>query len=135
MKKRLFASLILAASIFLAALPVYAASSQYIDINEYSPSSVESRFHYGNHVYISVNNSAPTGNWGDINWELVDGYFNVIASGTVTNPLTPIGQPNSGDHYITFDMPLDGYNQHNAKLVLSCTSGRCQGDGYIETTD
>lgn len=135
MKKHFFSSLALAASLVFTALPVYAASSQYLDVYDYSPTTVESRYHYGNHVYINVNNSAPTGNWGDIEWQLVDGYSQVIASGVATNPLNVFGYPNSGEHNITADFPLDGSNQHNAKLVLTCTSGRCQGDASIETTD
>ncbi|MFD0675384.1 MULTISPECIES: hypothetical protein [unclassified Paenibacillus] len=133
MKKRLFSTLVIAASILVYSLPVHAASYQWIEMYENSNSQVESRHHYGTHVYISVNNSAPTGNWGDINWELIDGYSNIIASGTVTNPLTVYGYPNSGDHNITADFVLDSSNQNDARLVLTCTSGRCQGDAYIET--
>lgn len=133
--KKWFSTLLIAASVFLTALPVQAASSQYLEMYENGPSTVESYHHHGNHVYITVNNSAPTGNWGDINWELIDGYSQTIASGTVTNPLTVFGYPNSGDHNISLDFPLDGSNQNDARLVLTCTSGRCQGDAYIETTN
>jgi hypothetical protein len=134
-KKRLFSTLLIAASVFLTSLPVQAASDQYVDMYENSPSTVESRHHYGNHVYITVNNNAPTGNWADINWELVDGYSQVIASGTVTNPLTVFGYPNSGDHNISADFALDSFNQNDARLVLTCTGGRCLGDAYIQTTN
>jgi hypothetical protein len=120
----------------LAAVPVLAASSQWLDFDENSPTQQESSWHSGNHVYIYVNNAAPTWNWGDMDWQLIDGNFNVIASGTATTPYDINGNPNNnGESYVTADLPLDSSNLNEAKLIVTCTSLRCQGDAYIETQD
>ncbi|MEI7026459.1 hypothetical protein [Paenibacillus sp. y28] len=130
MKKRWMSSVLVAASLFVAALP--AQASQYVDMDEYSSSTLQSTYQSGNSIYVSIYNYAPNYNWGDIQWEVIDGYSNVIASGTAYNPYDVGNHPTIPGSYYEGTIAIDGNNQNQAKLVLTCTTGRCSGSGYIE---
>lgn len=120
--KRLITTMLLASSVFMAALPAQAASSQFIDMYGPNVYSVESRYHSGDTVFYLVNHFSNQYS-GDIYWRLVDLYGNELDSGVVT----------SANDYYQNQITLTGNNGNAAKLIMECPNGWCAGDGYIET--
>ncbi|MEI7027383.1 hypothetical protein WBG83_16975 [Paenibacillus sp. y28] len=124
-KKRLVSSVLLAASLFVAALPVQASSWQGFDLY---PTITEkaSRWHVGQQVQITVHHNQ--GNLGDTYWELRDGYGTLIDSGTVYY---------QGDGFSSevYDIePTFNPNHQQAQLTLYCQYyDLCNTYGTIET--
>lgn len=135
-KKRLFTLLLVAVSLFLAALPVQAAG-QWVDLYPGYSESI-SNYQYGDKVSFYVNNGASNSSYGDIYWELVDFNDVVIDSGTVYNPWEY--KMNQGDQYnynvetyYSAEYPLDYSQSNRARLKLYCSGSTCYGDGRIDT--
>lgn len=123
-KRRLTSVLLIALMVFLAALPVHASSSQFVDLYP-GMDEVQSRWHEGTEGYFYVNHIRdPWPNNEEFSWYLVDYYNNVLDSGVVTY---------NGTSYVDGYFQLTADNGYKARLILDCNSVWCRGDGYIET--
>jgi hypothetical protein len=134
-KKRFLSTLLIAASVFLAALPANAAGYKYFELNSHSDKLYyQTNYISGSHAQVSVANGGFYHQYeSDVNYILYDGIGTVLASGTLIPYYDYINDIRSGESGFggEFNTSTGGF-----QLYVECVnSSGCYAESWLDVTD